>query len=166
MEHTHNEQVVTDQTQKKQGSDDAEWPVIKDSLISRWSHPIMQRLPAGRRAAALLSIITFLKWWWKIFWFFVLFAVYSFRGEAPPQKFFFDFIYRNPQTSGYFEHRKNFWGPEQGIKDLYVLLVQLSRRGRAKYWGGHGPPGPPLTTSLAFRKSNNFVRENLDLLSK
>ena len=24
----------------------------------------------------------------------------------------------------------------------------LSRQGRAKYWGGHGPPGPPLTTSL------------------
>ena len=29
------------------------------------------------------------------------------------------------------------------IEALVTTLAELSRQGNPKYWGGHGPPGPP-----------------------
>ena len=75
----------------------------------------------------------------------------NFRGGAFSPNFFLLFIWKSSNFGV-------FWSPKQLLRARAghsgVTYIQLSRWGGQNI-GGHGPPGPPLTTSLKMITTNH-----------
>ena len=82
----------------------------------------------------------------------------SFRGEAFSPDFFLNFQKEMLEFRGILSPETTFEGKIGTLRTYLYTTCTVSRRGRAKYWGGHGPPGPPSNYLPALRiKIKKFI---------
>ena len=71
----------------------------------------------------------------------------NFRGGAFPPKMFLNFRQKS-LNFGVFWALKKSQGSKWGNSRVIYYLYHYCGGAGQDYWGGHGPSGPPLTTSL------------------